>query len=292
MKKSTVLYLSSSKISVFFRIALSILFITAFFSCASTRTISDSISTPAKSVDFNFLSTNNAEYASDKDFWEGVGDNSEIGYYHYSEKGIKYHCVRISLNQENLKILAYPEEENSKKMRSKKFVSLTGSKIAINTTPYAKDGKILGVHISNGIKLASEIKRYSALYFEKTEKGYVAKISENQSPDDFQNAEAAFGGFFTILKNNEIQTFGHTSYDARSAAGISADGATLFLLSVEKGFFGRGLSYPECAEILKKLGASDALEFDGGDSTSLFVEGKISRTESLRKNSAYMGFGF
>ena len=89
-----------------------------------------------------------------------------------------------------------------------------------------------------------------------------------------------------------VQTEPNETFSVVNGALCSADGKTLYLLSVEKGFFKRGLSYPECAEILLALGADDAIEFDGGSSTSLFMDGMIDISESPRKNAAYMGLTF
>ena len=236
------------------------------------------------------------ELLHDAPKWEKASWTDSAYALKFDKAGIRYSCVKIDLAAEPVSIQAYPRKEGgkevSKPIRIKKFVEMTGAKIAINTTPYTKGGKAIGIHIDRGDKLSAEAKRYSALYFEKEEGGLKAKISENQSADDFSEAEFAFGGFFTILKDGEKRSFAHTSYDARSAAGISADGKTLYLLSVEKGFFKRGLSYPECAEILLALGADDAIEFDGGSSTSLFMDGMIDISESPRKNAAYMGLTF
>lgn len=225
--------------------------------------------------------------------WLGEGNPKVAS---VSGEGVRYSLARISLD-ENARIVAYPDESGENGAISLgAFLKMTGASVAVNTTPYTKSKRILGIHISDGKKLSGEIGRYSAVIFEECSSGLRARIVESQSESAFGVAEFAFGGFFTILKDGEIMEFRHTSYDARSAIGIANDGKTVFILAVEKGFSSAGLSYTQCAEIMRELGATDAMEFDGGGSTSFFAENGEGNTvkvrESLRKNAAYMGFRF
>jgi len=263
-------------------------------SCATNDKIS-------RQENFSFIPENNNLT------WEKLS-NENIEYFSYKDKNITYYILKINLNDENIKITAYPNNENqTKSLRSKKFEKITHSKIAINTSPYKKidekkfkenkdiiESKIMGVHIANGKKYSSELKRYSAVSFEKDEnQKYTAKIISSQNKDALKNSQFAFGGFFTILENGEIQQFNHISYEARSAIGIADNGRTIYLLAVEKSWKSSGLSYPECAEIFKTIGVTDAMEFDGGHSTSFYIEEKNLRLEqSIRNNAAYLGFDY
>jgi len=129
----------------------------------------------------------------------------------------------------------------------------------------------------------------------------VAKFPERKNfeaqrlytPLDIEDFDYVFGGFFEILKNNEEVEFSYSSRNSRTAAGISSDGKTLFLLVVEgeRKNLSRGLSYGECAKILKSAGSADGLEFDGGSSSSLFVDGKnVLLYRNFRKCAAFFGF--
>jgi hypothetical protein len=62
----------------------------------------------------------------------------------------------------------------------------------------------------------------------------------------------------------------------RSAAGISKDSATLYLVTVD----GRresdsGMSLSEMGDAMLQIGAHDAMNFDGGGSTTMVVAGKV-----------------
>ena len=59
----------------------------------------------------------------------------------------------------------------------------------------------------------------------------------------------------------------------RTALGLTADRRTLIIVAVDgrQPGYSAGARYPELAEILKREGATDAINFDGGGSTSLVV---------------------
>lgn len=62
----------------------------------------------------------------------------------------------------------------------------------------------------------------------------------------------------------------------RTAAGVSKDGSTLYLVTVD----GRrptdaGMTLPELAKVMMQLGAYDAMNFDGGGSTTMVIEGQV-----------------
>ena len=66
----------------------------------------------------------------------------------------------------------------------------------------------------------------------------------------------------------------------------------LYLLVVEgeRRFKSEGLSFSQCADIMILLGANDAMEMDGGGSSSLFINQKnVLGYPALRVNAAYMG---
>ncbi len=103
-----------------------------------------------------------------------------------------------------------------------------------------------------------------------------AAVFPSQLEELFSAYDYVFGGFFTVLEDGEVrQDFIHR-HDSRSGAGLSSDGKTLYLLVCEgeEPSESIGLSYPQCGELFKAMGCSDALEFDGGGSAELCINGK------------------
>ena len=173
------------------------------------------------------------------------------------------------------------------------FAKKSGALVAMNATPFGgRNGKwdlaaklgavrqLVGVHIENGNMIAAPVERYAALLFKRLDgsagTGYMAEVLDSQTVEGLQGADYAFGGFFTVLRDGQVRDFKVRNHDSRSGAGVSKDGRTLYLLAVEGEFprKSQGLSYPQCGQVFKALGCDDALEFDGGSSTQLFINGR------------------
>lgn len=124
--------------------------------------------------------------------------------------------------------------------------------------------------------------------------GFYAEIFDSQSELFTGRAETqngikqmpdfAHGGFWTILRNGEIKPFKEIK-DVRSAAALKDSGKTLIL------FIGKPFTYTETARLFKKLGADSAIQFDGGSSANLVVNGKSClKTGIKRKTTSAIGF--
>ncbi|MEW9671205.1 S-layer homology domain-containing protein [Ammoniphilus sp. 3BR4] len=75
---------------------------------------------------------------------------------------------------------------------------------------------------------------------------------------------------------------------ARSAAGISQDGKTLWLVAVEKSSQSRGMELAELAQLMKELGSYRAFNLDGGGSTTM-VTRKLADTQISLLNTPQGG---
>lgn len=252
--------------------------------------------------------------------WQSVCYGADYFYYENKDFPLRYHCVRIDLTASDLEILTFPSSQEDfftedgkpteffKGMRAGKFAKTFGTDISINTSPFAgKDGswntvakltstrKIVGIHISDRQMLSEPSEQYAALLMKRADSGYEAEIIKSQKETDFSEYDFAFGGFFEILKDYKKIPFSWVSHDSRTAVGISEDKKTLYILVVEGEFQfkSKGLSYPECADVMLSLGACNAMEMDGGGSSSLFIKGNnMLSYPSIRISAAYLGFKF
>ena len=257
------------------------------------------------------------QYIPSEPAWQKIEGCDFADYFSYEGKDapLRYHCLRIDLGR-RISILTYPRTESDfmqkngsktdyfKGMTAKQFSERFDSAVTVNASPFAGKGhsslsllfsarKIIGIHVAEKKMLSPPVPRYGAVAFKKDGVGWKGKIFSRQDEDDFSEYDFAFGGFFTILANGEKEKFRWQSKDSRTAAGLSADGKTLYLLAVEgeRRKTSTGLSYPECADILIALGATDALQLDGGHSTALYINKKnaLSYSSSL-KNAVFIGF--
>ena len=232
------------------------------------------------------------------------------GKYYRSEKG-KIHVIRIDLKNPGLRVVSYPSSEDADAVTDAgflggltlpQFVRKTGATVAVNTSPYwintgsgagdPKKFKILGIHSDGRMQFSKPLEKYPALVLYRTPEGFSAKIVENQTEASLQDADFAFGGYFQILRGGLKIDFPTEHFDARTAVGLGESGDELFLLACRKS---PGLSFQECQEIFLSLGCVDALEFDGGSSTSFFFDApgaSVKIRSFLRVNASYMGFLF
>lgn len=291
---------------------LALLFPLVLFSCASNQT--DGFTIPENQSEILYVP------AESEIKWQKIENLGWAEYFFYENKEIpvRYHAVKIDLSSGNLEILTFPESEsdfihkNGKNtgsftgLHARQFSQKYDSVVTINATPYtgknenwdisaklSSTRKILGIHSVNKKQLSPPLAKYSAICFKKTESGFTGKIFKTQSDGDFSEYDFAFGGFFTILSDGQKEKFAYESRDSRSAVGLSEDGKTLYLLVVEgeKHSKSAGLSYPECADVFLALGAKNAMQLDGGGSSSLFINGKNALSyKTRRKNAVFIGF--
>lgn len=106
--------------------------------------------------------------------------------------------------------------------------------------------------------------------------GTACILTQSEYPSVKSNISEAVGGRQILLENGVKVNFSDPALEPRSAAGVSQDGKTAYLLVVD----GRhslyktgsyGASYDALARILKAAGAYEAINLDGGGSSSYLV---------------------
>jgi exopolysaccharide biosynthesis protein len=170
------------------------------------------------------------------------------------------------------------------------FVRDYGCVAGLNANPFdritARPGEpltIAGIALAEGLLVSPPDSRYDALvlYWD----GSAAIVSQDSldSPA-LTGIRNAVGGFFVVLRDGApaerlLSRDRTASRHPRSAAGLSADGRTLYLLAIDGRRSGSvGATEEETALILQRLGAADGLNLDGGGSTALVLRhrnGKI-----------------
>ncbi|MFV0126569.1 phosphodiester glycosidase family protein [Streptomyces sp. HMX112] len=91
----------------------------------------------------------------------------------------------------------------------------------------------------------------------------------------------AVGGYPVLRGGAPLAGMDGTTAAVRTAAGVGSDGARLLLLALDGGAdFRSGLTVVELATLMRDLGASDAVNLDGGGSSTL-----VARAEGAAKVS-------
>jgi len=113
--------------------------------------------------------------------------------------------------------------------------------------------------------------------------GTQVQIEQVTAPADFGSYPYILGGGPLLLQNRQIVLDAKAEQfkDAfiqqsasRSVIGTSATG-TLIIATIHNRVGGRGPNLTETAQLMQQMGAIDALNFDGGSSTGLYLGGQL-----------------
>jgi hypothetical protein len=148
-------------------------------------------------------------------------------------------------------------------------VTSGGAASAAVTVPIPRDGYLL---IGRGGALADWAV------------GTTVQIATNSSPAGFDRLPNVLGAGPWLVQQRQVvldttaekfgSGFGPQSVAARSAIAINAQGK-LWVVSALDRVGGKGPTLGELAKMLQEMGAVDALNLDGGSSTSLFLGGQL-----------------
>jgi peptidoglycan hydrolase-like protein with peptidoglycan-binding domain len=107
-------------------------------------------------------------------------------------------------------------------------------------------------------------------------------VTVNYRPRGGDGAQVAIGGNLVLLQDGVVTTESHPR-NPRTAVGFSADGLTMWLVTVDgRSTTSVGMTYVELANYMKSLGADDALNLDGGGSTTMVARMPGATTLSVR----------
>jgi exopolysaccharide biosynthesis protein len=102
--------------------------------------------------------------------------------------------------------------------------------------------------------------------------GDAVEVSYSPRTSDDSQIRTAIGGNQLLVVDGEVQDVPDDGIAARSAVGFSEDGATMYLLTVDgKQADSAGVTVPQVADMMKDLGAHNAINIDGGGSSTLLA---------------------
>ncbi|WP_338461902.1 phosphodiester glycosidase family protein [Synechococcus elongatus IITB7] len=129
--------------------------------------------------------------------------------------------------------------------------------------------------------------------------GTTLQVQQQALPGQFERFPHALGGGPLLVKSGQVvvdpQGEGFSRAFAieaapRSAIGLLPDGS-LILVAAHEQSQGRGPTLPQMAAIMQQLGVVDALNFDGGSSTSLIVNGQLVNRDRGTAARVHNGLG-
>ena len=157
-------------------------------------------------------------------------------------------------------------------LRHNTIVAFNAAPFKTNSVLFGKYRTVVGIHIADFRRMSMPNIRYGALLFYADGKaGIIDSQSESALP---ANVQYAVSGFWTILRDGSVLPQKLQRRDSRTAVGVADGGKKLFIVAVEgeNKRKSQGLSYEETAVLMQALGASDALQLDGGSSGTLVLQ--------------------
>jgi hypothetical protein len=160
------------------------------------------------------------------------------------------------------------------------FVRNYGCIAGINANPFdpvsavvGEDRTISGITLAEGFLTAPPDPRFDALVFYHDGAAAIVRQA-GLDAEALGSIRNAVGGFSMVLRDGVIPegVSARKERHPRSAAGLSGDGKTLYLVAIDGRRPGSvGATEEETGVILTRLGAEDGLNFDGGGSTALIL---------------------
>jgi len=188
------------------------------------------------------------------------------------------YAVRIHLREPSLRFIVTPSNGDrpleTDGCKTSTFLERHKCQLAVNASPFAPargaEGlprDILGLSISRGDVYSGAHGQNAAMLIGRDNKVWFAR-----PPFDTEEAYNAVGGFDMLLEEGK-NVGGDGERHPRTAAGLSQDGRYLYLVVIDgrQNDYSVGATTAETADWLKRLGAYNALNLDGGGSTALVM---------------------
>lgn len=203
---------------------------------------------------------------------------------------VKMFVLEVDLKEAHLTMKASsPNEEG--KLKTKQQMTLqalaydkSGSRVlaAVNGDFFAKDGTPQGIYYRNGTCLKGTMTDNVCTFFAIT-KNKRAIIGSYDEYDSYkENIQEAVGGRVRLMTNGNVLPQTVTALEPRTAIGVTDDNVVYILVADGRNFwYSNGMRYAEMGAVMKALGAKNAINLDGGGS-STFIICKIAGFENGR----------
>ena len=167
-----------------------------------------------------------------------------------------------------------------------KFQDLVKFVVENNKITYiSKGGETVNVPENGYIILCAAT--YAQYFYESVKVGDTAEFVVG-ARFDYAKMSSAIGGAGKILENGVFSDSGYVvspnGRNPRTAVGISQDGKYVILAVVDGRGYSVGATHAEMGEIMKNLGAWNAMHFDGGGSSTLVADTVYSKSLEVKNN--------
>lgn len=196
-----------------------------------------------------------------------------------------YHVVLVDLSLPEIRLRATGPGENGR--RTSAFAADVGAIVAINGDLWDADNwsayEPLGLAVGEGFKWSDDTDVWSFLACDVTKKCWYDPWGH--FAEHVPRAFNAIGGMQDLLViDGEPQYYNtsfHNSRHPRTATGVSHDGSVLILLVADGRRTGAlGMTFADMTDVMMEFGAWNAMNSDGGGSSTMVVSGSIKNVPS------------
>ena len=157
-------------------------------------------------------------------------------------------------------------------------VAINGGVFRPRVRAHLEPADVLGLAISNGERYSNPTKNHALLIDTK------GRMRISKPPFPSKGISQALSGYRSILKDGKIIA-GDGKKHPRSVVGLNGEELYLLVIDGRRPGISEGASLKFAAEIIKQLGARDALNLDGGGSSTLVVEEPVGSARILNTPS-------
>jgi Phosphodiester glycosidase len=202
---------------------------------------------------------------------------------------LQVRAVRVDLQEPTIGFLVTPRIGNGTNAwggrTTSEFLSEFKCQVALNGSIFDVFAKqrgdpmhVEGFSLSRGDYYAST-RKWDALLISTNRQAWIAR-----TPADAGRAYNGLSGYYFLLDNGR-NNGGMRDRHPRSAVGLSRNGRYLILMVIDgrQPGYSESASTGETAEWMRKLGAYNALNLDGGGSSALVIEGSDGSPQVLNR---------
>lgn len=189
------------------------------------------------------------------------------------------HAVEIRLDAAGISLRSTASGQRQRRPSS--FAQLVGAQIAVNGDFFSyTDYSTSGLAAGNGAAWSGTADNSSNGVLAFGDGRVELKPASNVVTFDASWMKGAVSGHPGLVKNGVVQTFSASNSlcvnrHPRTAAGLSEDGKTLYLVVVDgRRTAAAGMTCAELATLLDGLGAYQAVNLDGGGSSAMWISGQ------------------
>ncbi|MEJ7913070.1 MAG: phosphodiester glycosidase family protein [Chitinophagaceae bacterium] len=205
---------------------------------------------------------------------------STINYLDYAGKPMRLFILEVDLKNPQVRLKA--GTPNNRTQYSRQVVSdiartqdTAGNRVvaAVNGDYFAVSGEPQSIFFKNGIAV-KPLFRLCALctFLSVNNDGVPAIVSKDRTVDSTKIREAV-GGFHYLIKDSLRVTQGEPSIEPRTAVGVTSNRVVYFIVvDGRQADYSNGMSFAQLSEVFFALGVKDAINMDGGGSTTLVVK--------------------